>query len=350
MANAHIESIRVAGLLEPFDLRLADGELVVILGPSGAGKTRILRAIAGLEPVGGGTIRIGERTVEQLPPAQRAVSMVFSSLALYPHLDVEGNIDLPMRSQQRSDSERRDRIDDLATQLDLVALLDHKPTELRPAQRFRAALARALAPNPQLLLVDDGLDVLPSVERQATRNLLRTVQRSLRLTTIYATNDFADAMPLADRIALLSGGRFHQTDTPPLLYENPASTAVAMALGSPPINLLEGKLESRTLSLSGHVLAVDGLLPELADDARPVTVGIRPESFDVFGDRNNSILAILDPSSRESRGSYSIVRGQVGDSEVFVQVPGNPADFPRRAYAEPRRILLFDRDSGTRLV
>jgi multiple sugar transport system ATP-binding protein len=205
--------------------------------------------------------------------------------------------------------------------------------------------------NPQLLLIDDGLDVLPSVERQETRNLLRRVQRSLRLTTIYATNDFADAMPLADRIAFLSGGRFHQTDTPALLYENPASTAVAAALGSPTINLLEGRLESQTLSLSDQALAVDGLLPGAATGAaRAVTVGIRPESFDVFGDRNNSILAILDPSSRESRGSYSIVRGLVGDSAVFVQIPGNPADFPRRAYAEPRRILLFDPASGERLV
>ncbi len=349
MANAHIENLRIPPLVEPFDLRLADGEAVAILGPSQSGKTRLLRAIAGLDPCPEGRILIGDGAVEGLPAAQRGISMVFSKFALYPHLDVEGNLDFPMESLGLTASERRDRVDDLATQLDLVSLLDRMPAELSTAQRVRAAIARALARAPQLLLIDDCLSTLSARERQATRVLLRRIQRSMRLATIYATEDFADAMSLGDRIAFIAAGRLQQADTPAHLYDNPATSAVAAALGAPPINLLDGVYERGTLRLADQEISLPGPSEALSAAHGPVVVGIRPEMFDVAGDRKNSILAILDPSSRQSMGSFSIVSGQVGEKTVFVQVPGNPTVFPRRAYAPPTDVLLFDRETGRRL-
>ncbi len=349
MANAHIDRLRTPPLIEPFDLHLADGEALALLGPPGAGKTRLLRAIAGLDPVEEGHVRIDQAPVEGRKPTERSVAMVFSRFTLYPHLDVEGNIDFPMLNAGLNSVERRERIDDLATQLDLVSVLDRMPTEVTAGQRLRTAIARALARTPSLLLIDDGLSGLSSTERQHARKLLRTIQRTMRLTTIYATGDFADAMPLADRIAFLHGGRLHQTDTPAHIYDNPATTAVATGLGSPRINLIDGVYRNGSLHLAGQAvelrLSVDG---ESFDD-RKVLVGIRPETFDVAGNRNNSILAILDPTSRQSLGSYSIVNGQVGTEDVFAQVAGNPTDFPRRAYAAPEQLLLFDADTGNRL-
>ncbi len=349
MAIAHVENLRVSPFVEPFNLRLADGEAVAILGNSSSGKTRLLRAIAGLDPADGGRVSIGGDAVDSLPADRRGISMVFSELTLYPHLDVEGNIAFPMECLGVGADDRRDRIDDLATQLDLVAVLDRSPRELTGPQRVRAALARALARRPRLLLVDDALRHLPTVDRQRTARLFRRIQRSMRMTTIYATEDFADAMSLADRIAFVAGGRLHQTDTPGNLYDNPSTADVARGLGSPPINLLDGHLEGTTLRLGEQCIELAKPPQDAIEGLRECAIGVRPEAFDPMGDRRNAIQAIVDPSSRQSLGSYSIAAGQVGEEIVYVRVPGNPADFPRRAYAGPKDLLLFDRADGRRL-
>lgn len=348
MANAHIERLQLHEVVSSLDLRIADGEAISILGASRSHNTRLLRAIAGLEPLDAGSIVIGGSPVQSLPPGRRGVAMVFRDLALYPHLDVEGNIAFPLRAHAKPESDPRDRIDDLAHQFDLHGCLDAIPAELTAAQRVRVAIARALAPRPSLLLIDDALADLSSTERLELRGVLRRLQRSWRLTTLYAASDSIEAMGLADRIAILTNGTLQQIDTPAFLYANPATVAVAQTLGVPRINLLEGSLVGDRLQLADQEIRLP--TSPRAGATSDVLVGIRPEAFDVNGERKDAVPAVLDPSSREFFGSHAIVHGRVGDQPVRVRVSGNAADVPRRAYAAAASLLLFRRDSGERLV
>lgn len=348
MANAHIERLQLREVVASLDLRIADGEAIAILGASPSHNTRLLRAIAGLDPLDGGSIAIDGAPVQSLPPGRRKTAMVFRDLALYPHLDVEGNIAFPLRARAMPESELRDRVDDLANQLDLHDCLDAIPAELTAARRVRVAIGRAVAPRPSLLLIDDALADLSSTERLELRGMFRRLQRSWRLTTLYAASDSIDAMGLADRIAILASGALQQIDTPAFVYANPATVAVAQTLGVPRINMFEGSLVGHRLRLADQEIH---LATSPGDGATSdVLIGIRPEAFDVNGDRKDAVLAVLDPSSRESFGSHAIVHGRVGDQPVRVRVSGNAADVPRRAYAPADSLLLFRRDGGERVV
>ena len=228
--------------VDDLTLHVADGELLVLLGSSGCGKTTALRLVAGLEEVSGGSVSIGDVVVNDVDPKDRDVAMVFQSYALYPHLTVAKNIEFPLRQRNVEKEERRAKVKRAADTLGLGALLDRKPSQLSGGQRQRVALARAIVREPLVFLMDEPLSNLDAALRVQTRAEIVELQSRLSTTTIYVTHDQVEAMTMGHRIAVMSEGRLQQVATPEALYARPANAFVAHFLGSPGMNLLKGML------------------------------------------------------------------------------------------------------------
>ena len=232
------------------DLSIGDGELFVMLGPSGCGKTTTLRAIAGLERQTTGDIRIGNTLVNDLPPAERDIAMVFQFYALYPHLRTRDNLAFPLRAEGLPKPEVRERVDEAARLMRLGPLLDRRPRRLSGGEQQRVALARALVRRPRAFLMDEPLTNLDAELRADMRTEIKHLQGELGTTMVYVTHDQVEAMSLGHRIAILNKGRVEQIGTPLEVYDRPASLFCAAFIGSPPMNLIEvevadGKLRSQ---------------------------------------------------------------------------------------------------------
>jgi multiple sugar transport system ATP-binding protein len=266
----------VAGI----ELAIEAGEFVVLLGPSGCGKTTTLRMIAGLETPSAGRIRLGDADVTTLRPAQRDVGFVFQFYALYPHLTVRENVAFPLACAGVGRRERRDRVDELAERLGLVALLDRLPRELSGGDQQRVALARAMVRRPSVWLMDEPLGTLDADLRAELVDFLRAQQLAERVTTVYVTHDQEEAMRLADRVVVMSGGTILQADTPARVYDEPADLFVARFVGSPGMNLVTGEVRA---SAGGAVFGAAGAelpLPGLgAVRAGAAVLGFRPEGL-----------------------------------------------------------------------
>jgi multiple sugar transport system ATP-binding protein len=245
MSSASVETRAIrkefggAVAVDGVDLEIRSGEFLVLLGPSGCGKTTLLRMIAGLEKQTSGDIVIGGRVVNDLPPRERKMAMVFQSYALYPHLSVERNIAFPLMAQGAERSSIAGRVQKAAAQLGLEALLHRKPRQLSGGERQRVALARAMVREPAVFLLDEPLSNLDAKLRTLARDELQQFQRRLSTTTIYVTHDQVEAMGLGDRIAVMNKGRVRQLGKPQEVYDEPTDTFVAGFLGSPPMNLFE---------------------------------------------------------------------------------------------------------------
>jgi multiple sugar transport system ATP-binding protein len=271
-----------------FTLEIHDGEFMVFVGPSGCGKTTALRMVAGLEDVSSGTIRIGERVVNDVPPQQRDVAMVFQNYALYPHMTVRDNMAFALSLKRRSRREINERVEQAASLLGLADLLQRKPKQLSGGQRQRVAMGRAIVREPRAFLMDEPLSNLDAKLRVQMRAEIAELQRKLKVTTIYVTHDQTEAMTMGDRVAVLRRGRLQQVDAPEALYEHPVNLFVAGFIGSPAMNVVEGALGRR----DGSVTAVFGshrldLPPDLLARSPPlrdhvgstVILGIRPEAL-----------------------------------------------------------------------
>jgi multiple sugar transport system ATP-binding protein len=266
--------------LDALDLEIADGEFFALLGPSGCGKTTLLRTIAGLEVASGGAVHIGDRDVTKLPPGRRDVAMVFQDYALFPHMTVQDNIAYPLRIKKVNKASRQDKAAQTADELGLSALLQRRPGQLSGGQQQRVALARAMACHPQVFLLDEPLSNLDARLRLEARTFLKRLQRELGVTTVFVTHDQAEALALADRIAVMEGGRIRQVGTPTEVFRRPANTFVAGFIGSTPMNLVDARVH-------GDELAVEGVRLPVPDDARgqvtdgeSVVYGVRPEYLD----------------------------------------------------------------------
>src|SRR5687767_436448 len=225
------------------NLEIGDGEFVVLVGPSGCGKTTALRMVAGLEEISSGTVRIGGRVVNDLPPKDRDVAMVFQNYALYPHMSVHENMAFALKLRKMSKAEIDRRVREAAGILGLSEYLHRKPKALSGGQRQRVAMGRAIVREPQAFLMDEPLSNLDAKLRVQMRAEIAKLQQDLAVTTIYVTHDQTEAMTMGDRVALMKQGRLQQVDAPQVLYERPANLFVAGFIGSPAMNLVDAVLD-----------------------------------------------------------------------------------------------------------
>ncbi len=339
--------------VEHLDLEVADGELLVLLGPSGCGKTTALRMVAGLEEPDEGEIVIGGRVVNDVEPKDRDVAMVFQSYALYPHLNVERNIEFPLRRRGVDAQRRRQTVHEVAASLGLQELLARKPRELSGGQRQRVALARAIVRQPRAFLMDEPLSNLDAALRLQTRADIVALQARLGTTMLYVTHDQVEAMTMGHRIAVLDHGVLQQVGPPHALYDRPANLFVAKFLGSPGMNVLPATLEGT----AAHVARVDGGHVPLGDDGvaasgqvASLAVGVRPEhlALSPSGTLEAKVLLV------ELLGADVHVLCQLGHQTKLVV--RQDASAPRPAIGDGVRIAVargsvhvFTGESGGRL-
>jgi multiple sugar transport system ATP-binding protein len=270
------------------DLSVADGEFVVFVGPSGCGKTSALRMIAGLEDITDGTITVGGRVVNDLPPKARDMAMIFQNYALYPHMNVYDNMGFGLKMRGIDRAEVRRRVEEAARILGLTEVLRKRPRHLSGGQRQRVAMGRAIVREPQAFLMDEPLSNLDAKLRVQMRAEIARIQRDLQVTTIYVTHDQSEAMTLGDRVCVLRGGLLQQVDRPQVLYDSPANLFVAGFIGSPAMNLVEADLVERDGALVArfgpHEVPVPGREELRAHAGRRVALGIRPEDVHAGGE------------------------------------------------------------------
>ena len=271
--------------VDSLDLEIGDGEFLVLVGPSGCGKSTSLRMLAGLEDVTGGSIRIGDRDVTNVPPKDRDIAMVFQNYALYPHMTVAENMGFALKIAGVSKEDRAVRVREAARLLDLEDYLERKPKALSGGQRQRVAMGRAIVRQPAVFLMDEPLSNLDAKLRVQTRTEIAALQRRLATTTVYVTHDQVEAMTMGDRVAVLKEGVLQQVDTPRNLYARPANEFVAGFIGSPAMNLVSVPLSEGGAVLAGHAVQLPrNALSALAQEgATTATLGFRPEAVEFVG-------------------------------------------------------------------
>jgi multiple sugar transport system ATP-binding protein len=302
-ANAAVDDV---------SLTVEDGEFMVLLGPSGCGKTTLLRMVAGFEDVDVGSVHIGERDVTDEPPRTRDIAMVFQTYALFPHMRVFDNIAFGLRMHRVSRRDIGPRVEKAAALMRIEGFLGRFPSQLSGGQRQRVAVARALAMEPQVLLMDEPLSNLDALLRMQMRAELKALLQDVGATTIYVTHDQVEALSMGDRTAVMRDGRILQCDTPMAVYERPAHVFIAQFIGSPPMNVLDGAVRDGGIEVEGHALPLD------RDGAAPgstVPVGIRAENIEVSRDRLpdafEARVKVVEPL-----GSHLLLTVRLGAQEV----------------------------------
>jgi ABC-type sugar transport system ATPase subunit len=306
-------------VVEDFNLHVNDGELLVLVGGSGSGKSTILRMVAGLEDVSAGTIRIDDRDITNLPPRERDVAMVFQDYALYPHLTVRDNLSLGLRLRRVPRPEVDRKVQWAAGMLGLEPLLDRKPKQLSGGQRQRVAMGRAMVREPRVFLFDEPLSNLDAGLRAQMRIEIGSLQRRLTTTAIYVTHDQVEAMTLGDRIVVLANGRIQQVGRPIELYRTPVSRFVAGFIGTPPMNFVDGRLQSAdgVMAFVGEGIRLN--LPAdrvQATSSQVTTLGIRPEDLAVSAGPRSS----AGTDAQGLAGRVLLVERLGGTSHVHVAV------------------------------
>jgi multiple sugar transport system ATP-binding protein len=330
--------------LECLDLEVPDGSFLVLLGPSGCGKTTALRILAGLEPPTAGRVLIGDRDVTRLQPRDRDVAMVFQSYALYPHLTIRENIAYPLKVRKVAPTERERAVREVAEALEVEHLLDRRPKQLSGGQRQRIALARAIVRNPQAFLMDEPLSNLDARLRLTMRGEIKRLQHRLGTTTLYVTHDQAEALTMADLVAVLRDGVLQQIGEPAAIYDQPANRFVATFVGSPPMNVLNlgFDAERRKLVAGGTPIAGSERRYEICARAGAVEIGVRPEDvrlvapdapeamkgevYVVEPTGNETVVEVLVGSERLSARASRYFDAPIG-SAIGVEVDGGAACF-----------------------
>jgi multiple sugar transport system ATP-binding protein len=310
------------------DLDVKDGEFVVLVGPSGCGKSTTLRMIAGLESISAGTVKIGDRVVNDVPPKARDIAMVFQNYALYPHMTVGENLGFALTLRQMPRAEIESRVNDAADTLGLREYLDRKPRQLSGGQRQRVALGRAIVRQPQVFLFDEPLSNLDAQMRVSMRREIARLHQELKVTMIYVTHDQVEAMTLGDRIVVMNKGHVMQIDTPLNLYEKPKNKFVAGFIGNPAMNFANGTIES---AVKPRFVAEGGeweinLPPSVASRlgtarGRAITMGIRPEDVTVVsGPDAAPATASAKLDLVESLGNETFIYASAGKHDVTARV------------------------------
>jgi multiple sugar transport system ATP-binding protein len=346
--------------VEDFSLDAADGEFIVFVGPSGCGKTTTMRIVAGLEVASDGKVLFDGEDITNELPHERDVAMVFQNYALFPHLNVYSNIAFGMRLRKTPKSEIEDRVRRTARLLGIESVLERRPKELSGGQRQRVALGRAIVREPRVFLMDEPLSNLDAALRMEMRAEIIKLQERLGVTTFYVTHDQVEALSMGDRIVVMRDGKIQQVGSPTELYEQPRNTYVASFIGSPPMNLLEGRIDGDRILLPTEqaTLAENGPIREALSgaSASEITLGIRPEHI-IFSDAPAgrdafSIASAVD--TVEPLGHTTLVRAKTASKRILnVLLAGKVrleegqavhATFPAN------RVYLFDRRSEQALL
>ena len=344
MAGVKIQDIRKSyGALEVIhglNVDISDGEFVALVGPSGCGKSTLLRMIAGLEPIDSGTIAIGERVVNNLPPSQRDIAMVFQTYALYPHKSVAENMGFALKVSKTPRAEIDARVREAAEILSLTDYLDRKPRHLSGGQRQRVAMGRAIVRDPQVFLFDEPLSNLDAKLRIQMRTEIKELHQRLKTTTVFVTHDQIEAMTLADRIVVMQGGRIEQIGTPLELYDHPVNDFVATFIGAPSMNLLVADRSDGAITLGPQ------RLPGPAGNGK-VRLGVRPEHLMLAEDGIPMQVKVVEPTGAETmvflRFEGQDVTAVFRERHSFA--PGETIHLK----PDPNHIHVFDADSGQRL-
>jgi multiple sugar transport system ATP-binding protein len=303
--------------VDSFDLEIADGEFMVLVGPSGSGKTTVLRIAAGLDQATSGEVWIGDELVNDFPPMDRNIAMVFQSYALYPHMTVYENMAFGLKLHGLRKREIEPRVTSAATMLGIADLLKRKPGQLSGGQRQRVAMGRAIVREPDAFLMDEPLSNLDAKLRVEMRAYLATLHQRLRTTTLYVTHDQTEAMTMGDRVAVMREGRLQQVDNPQRLYDHPVNLFVAGFIGSPAMNLVHSQLTERDGALYADFGPASLRIPESVLAARPslrgyagrqVIAGLRPEDIEdaAFAPSANGSSIDVDVSLAEAMGAELI--------------------------------------------
>jgi len=329
------------------DLSIGDGEFFALLGPSGCGKTTLLRTLAGLEVATEGSISIGDEDVTALTPGDRDIAMVFQDYALFPHMTVTENIAYPLRIKRVGKSDRVARATETAEGLSLGALMARRPSQLSGGQQQRVALARAIACHPKVFLFDEPLSNLDARLRLEARTFLKKLQQSLGVTTVFVTHDQAEALAMADRMAVMDSGRIRQIGTPREVFQRPANTFVANFIGATPMNLIDAQVVKGRLDLGGVTLPIPrefGTVPE----GEKVTYGLRPEYLSYSASASEDAVKGT-VATVENLGVNVLVAVDAGEHSLRAVLP--EADEPELGSTAwltpaPGRALLYRGDDG----
>ncbi|HST93604.1 MAG TPA: sn-glycerol-3-phosphate ABC transporter ATP-binding protein UgpC [Microvirga sp.] len=349
MASVEIRDVRKAygatQVIHGVSVDIQDGEFVILVGPSGCGKSTLLRMIAGLENITGGEIRIGPRVVNNVPPKERDIAMVFQNYALYPHMTVAQNMAFSLKLKNAPKTEIAEKVNRAAGILGLAQLLERYPRQLSGGQRQRVAMGRAIVRDPQVFLFDEPLSNLDAKLRVQMRTEIKELHQRLKTTTVYVTHDQIEAMTMADKIVVMHDGIVEQIGAPLELYDRPTNLFVAQFIGSPAMNVLEGRLESSGFAMGDLILPV-GNAPA-ATAGRPAYYGIRPEHFRLSGDGMPMEVVVTEPT-----GSETLVIARAGGREFSLvfreRIAARPGETIHVA-PDPALVHLFDRETGRRL-
>ncbi len=346
-------------VIPKLDLTIDEGEFVVIVGPSGCGKSTTLRMIAGLEMVSAGSIHIAGREVTHAAPKARDIAMVFQSYALYPHMNVAGNMSFALRLAGTPKAEIEERVRRAADMLELTPYLDRKPKDLSGGQRQRVAMGRSIVRDAYCFLFDEPLSNLDAKLRATMRTELALLHKRLERTMVYVTHDQIEAMTMADRIVIMEGGLIQQVGSPREVYTAPSNLFVAGFIGSPSMNLLVGELAEQNGALRVRGAGFDLPVPERmrarasAAGSREVVVGLRPEHFAARNGGDGGFAPIrLEVDVAEYIGSSQFLAAQVGEQHVTASVDVGPDAAPLTSgeyFFDSDRLYLFDRNSGQAL-
>lgn len=335
-------------VLHGIDMQISDGEFVVIVGPSGCGKSTLLRMVAGLEAITAGEVLIDGEVVNTREPKDRDIAMVFQNYALYPHMSVFNNMAYGLKLRGVKKDEIRRRVEHAAGILELSELLERKPRQLSGGQRQRVAMGRAIVREPKAFLFDEPLSNLDAKLRVQMRLEIQKLHRTLRTTSLFVTHDQVEAMTLAQRMVIMNAGRVEQIGTPQEVYQRPATSFVASFIGSPPMNLLRGRMsphgDAFTL-IDGAALALRDARPDLA--GRALLLGLRPEHLQPAADGLPVEVQLV-----EALGAELLIHGRIGTQAVVIRAPDGPhPDFGQIVHVgfPPACMHWFDAESGLRL-
>jgi multiple sugar transport system ATP-binding protein len=351
MATVEIRDVRKSfgstAILHGVNVGIEDGEFVVLVGPSGCGKSTLLRMIAGLENISGGDVSIGGRVVNDVPPKDRDIAMVFQNYALYPHMTVRDNMAFSMKLAKAPKDVMDSEVERAARILGLEALLDRYPRQLSGGQRQRVAMGRAIVRHPQVFLFDEPLSNLDAKLRVQMRAEIKDLHQRLKTTTIYVTHDQIEAMTMADKIVVMHGGHVEQIGAPLELYDRPANVFVAGFIGSPAMNLLKGTVTQGAFQPDGGGATWPLPAGATAAEGTRATYGFRPEHLLLAANGVPITITLIEPT-----GSETQVTGRSGDAVVvgaFRERISERVGEQIHVMPDPAQAHLFHGETGQRL-